>query len=134
MPLCWKSCVAAHIQLEAQEINAFLKQASWRRHFYSTLGLRLNKANPACSSTETSQYILCNILLKYLKGNFPLKTRITTKAVCFNRLLKCLKVSPTNSVNPDQDGPVGISDLGSQCLSLYQMKADRIFRLFLPAL
>ena len=38
---------------------------------------------------------------------------ITTKVVCFSRLLKCLSASMENSVDPDQTAPIGAVCSGS---------------------
>ena len=42
-----------------------------------------------------------------------LNTPITTKVVCFSGLLKCLRASMANSVDPDQTAPIGAACSGS---------------------
>ena len=47
-----------------------------------------------------------------------LSAPIATTVVCFSRLLKCLRTSLANSVDPDQTAPV----LGPRCLLLYLIR------------
>ena len=47
-----------------------------------------------------------------------LNAPIATTVVCFSRLLKCLRTSLANSVDPDQTAPV----LGPRCLLLYLIR------------
>ena len=46
-------------------------------------------------------------------SQLTLKTPIATKVVCFSRLLKCLRNSMANSVDPDQTAPIGAVCSGS---------------------
>ena len=47
---------------------------------------------------------------------------ITTKVVCFSRLLKCLRTSVANGVDPDQTAPVRAVCSGSTLLLLYLIR------------
>ena len=42
-----------------------------------------------------------------------LNAQIATKVVCFSHLLKCLRTSMANSVDPDQTAPIGAVCSGS---------------------
>ena len=42
-----------------------------------------------------------------------LNAPISTKVVCFSRLLKCKEASMANSVDPDQTAPIGAVCSGS---------------------
>ena len=53
------------------------------------------------------------VYLLSLSLAFSLKAPITTKVVCFSRLLKCLKASMANNVEPDQTAPIGAVCSGS---------------------
>ena len=46
-------------------------------------------------------------------GELTLNAPITTKAVCFSRLLKCLRCLYGKSVDPDQTVPIGAVCSGS---------------------
>ena len=47
------------------------------------------------------------IWLPFLKVTLTLNASIATKAVCFSRLLKCLRSLHGNSVHQDQTAPIG---------------------------
>ena len=50
----------------------------------------------------------------FWRGRFlTLNASIATKVVCFSRLLKCLRSSMANSVDPDQTAPIGAACSGS---------------------
>ena len=54
----------------------------------------------------------------YLTLNAP----IATKVVCFSRLLKCLRTSMANSVDPDQTAHIGAVCSGSTLLLVYLIR------------
>ena len=60
-------------------------------------------------------YTLCSVDNLGVKRptHLTLNAPITTKVVCFSRLLKCLKASIKNSVGPDQTAPIGAVCSGS---------------------
>ena len=60
--------------------------------------------------TSMKSYPSCKELKKF---GLTLNAPIATKVVCFSRLLKCLKSSMANSVDPDQTAPIGAVYSGS---------------------